>query len=161
MNKILCVLENPQNLANIGGVIRNVEALGLEQMVIISPKYREWPQDIGRSSMNQHCSTIMQTSAGAARWVRVIHFETIAECIRYLQEQGYASLGTSSHSAVPLKQFDKGNKKWAVWFGREQSGLSDEALQHVEKCVKIEMSGKCESLNLNVATGIVLYSLRS
>ena len=157
---LIAVIENPKNIKNIGTIIRNVNALGVEKTYIIDPKHAlpdNW-QDM-RTDGPLH-----GTSVSAIKWSFVKRFDSTHECIQHLKKNNYTSIVTSPHL--------KGNKnvilhegdfttysKLAVWFGNESQGISDEAIKNSDLCVQLPMFGMVESLNLGTTTGIVLYEI--
>jgi tRNA (guanosine-2'-O-)-methyltransferase len=158
--KLIAVLENPKDMRNIGTVIRNVDALGVEKTYIVDPE-RRLPDDWqGMRSQK----TLSKSSASAIKWSFVKRFDSTADCLDHLRENLFVSVVTSphvkGHENVVLHEADyTGYKRLAVWFGNEATGISDEAVQHAEACVSIPMFGMIESLNLGTTTGIVLYEI--
>ena len=152
---LICVIENPSNIENIGTVLRNIDALGISKLYVINQaaKMKQKYKDIQ--------STLKRVSVSADRWVYVHPFATTLECVAHLVKNNYISLGTSPHIKggvnMPLYDSDYTNyKKLAIWFGNEAKGLSTEALATCAGCIQIHMAGIVESLNLAVSTGIVL-----
>lgn len=157
---LIAVIENPDEMRNIGTVIRNVNALGVEKAYVIDPRRilpGDWQEMRERKSLSK-------TSVSAIKWSFVRRFDSTEDCIAHLQKKGFISVVTSPHI--------KGRKnglldevdytvytKLAVWFGNEGSGISDIAVEHSEMCIGIPMFGMIESLNLGTSSGIVLYEI--
>ena len=157
---LIAVIEDPRDIRNIGTVVRNVNALGVEKTYIIDPR-RSLPDDWqGMKEKN----ALSKTSASAIKWSFVKRFDSTEECIAHLQKNRFISVVTSPHmkekkNAV-LDEVDYTvHAKLAVWFGNESRGISDLAVQHAELCVSIPMFGMIESLNLGTTSGIVLYEV--
>ena len=156
----IAVLEAPRDIVNLGTVIRNVDALGIEKVYVIDPNRNlpdDWEELRERRSLNK-------TSSSAAKWVFVKRFDSTAECHDHLQDQGFRSVVTSPHvkgkTCLYLDEADFTQfNKLAIWFGTEGSGISDEAVARAELCVAIPMFGMIESLNLGTCSGIVLYEV--
>lgn len=157
---LIAVIENPDEMRNIGTVIRNVNALGVEKAYVIDPR-RTLPDDW--QDMRERKS-LSKTSVSAIKWSFVRRFDSTEDCIAHLQKKGFISVVTSPHI--------KGRKngildevdytvytKLAVWFGNEGSGISDLAVENSEMCIGIPMFGMIESLNLGTSSGIVLYEI--
>jgi tRNA (guanosine-2'-O-)-methyltransferase len=157
---LIAVIENPDEMRNIGTVIRNVNALGVEKAYVIDPR-RTLPDDW--QDMRERKS-LSKTSVSAIKWSFVRRFDSTEDCIAHLQKKGFVSVVTSPHI--------KGRKngildevdytvyaKLAVWFGNEGCGISDVAVEHSEMCIGIPMFGMIESLNLGTSSGIVLYEI--
>lgn len=157
---LIAVLENPNDIRNIGAVIRNVNALGVDKTYIIDPK-RNLPDDW--QDMRERKS-LSKTSVSAIKWSFVKRFDSSEECIKHLKKNGYISIVTSPHikgkTNEILHEADFTlQTKLAVWFGRESTGISDLAVEHSEMCISIPMFGMIESLNLGTTSGIVLYEV--
>ncbi len=157
---LIAVIEDPRNPKNIGTIIRNVNALGVEKVYIIDPR-GVLPDDWEKMRENKSLS---KTSTSAIKWSFVKRFGSTEDCINHLKKNNFFSIVTSPHL--------KGNKnvilhegdfteytKLAIWFGNESKGISDLAVKHSELCVSIPMFGMIESLNLGTTSGIVLYEI--
>lgn len=154
---LIAVLENPSLSVNIGSVIRNVDALGVEKLYVVDSR-NVIPDKWEDMRTNKHLNSV---SASAVKWSFVKKYKTSAECLDYLEYKGFKSFATSPHTLgkvnVSLPEADFTDKRVAVWFGNESRGISQEVLDRCEKCVNIEMGGIIESLNLGTSTGIVLH----
>lgn len=151
----VCVLENPRDIANIASAMRNISAFGVEKLYVVgdNPVVRDF-----ETSRNH--KRLGRTSVGANRWVFVKQFDTAAECIEHLRNNRFTVAVTSSHvkdkENVSLYEGTFTQKRLAVWFGNESTGVSDEAVASADLCIEIPMGGIVESLNLGTSTGIVL-----
>ena len=157
---LIAVLECPDNVANIGTVIRNVNALGVEKVYVVDPR-RDLPDDW--QDLRERKS-VSKTSVSAVKWTFVKRFDTTAECFDYLEKKNFKSIVTSPHvkgkASIFLHEGDyTEHAKLAVWFGNESRGISEEAVARAEMCVSIPMFGMIESLNLGTSSGIVLYEV--
>jgi len=153
---LICVLENPKNILNIGTVIRNIEGLGIGKLYVVDEKHiipDDW-------QLMRNNKILMNTSASAIKWQYVRRFQNTHECLDYLKKKKFVSIATSPHIKdkynVSLNDIKFTQKKLAVWFGNESYGLTDQVIQNSIMCVQIPMFGIIESLNLAVCTGIVL-----
>ncbi len=157
---LIAVIENPSDIKNIGTIIRNVNALGVEKAYIIDP--REALPDDWQEMREQ--KSLSKPSVSAIKWSFVKRFDSTEACIEHLQTKLFVSIVTSPHvkgkNNVVLHEGDYTiYTKLAVWFGNESMGISDLAVQHSEMCVSIPMFGMIESLNLGTTSGIVLYEV--
>lgn len=157
---LIAVIENPKIIRNIGTVIRNVDALGVEKTYIVDPR-RALPDDWQEMRENTPLSKI---SVSAVKWSFVKRFDSTEDCLAHLEKNGFVSIVTSPHRKGVrneiLHEVDYTiYKKLAVWFGNEGRGISDVALARSEFCVGIPMFGMIESLNLGTSSGIVLYEI--
>ena len=156
---LIAVIENPADIKNIGTIIRNVNALGVDKTYIVDPKKKlpdDWQEMRERKSLSK-------TSVSAIKWSFVKRFDSTEDCLNHLEKNRYVSVVTSPHikgkKTVILHQGDYTHPRIAVWFGNESRGISDLAIERSEFCVTIPMFGMIESLNLGTTSGIVLYEI--
>jgi tRNA (guanosine-2'-O-)-methyltransferase len=157
---LIAVLEDPEDIKNIGTVIRNVNALGVEKVYVVDPKHRlsdDW-QDLREQR------ALSGTSVSAVKWTFVKRFDSTRECLNHLRDNHFTSIVTSPHRKGHrneiLHEADfTAFTKLAVWFGNEGRGITDEAASASAMCIGIPMFGMIESLNLGTSSGIVLYEV--
>ncbi|MEI8604630.1 TrmH family RNA methyltransferase [Pseudoalteromonas sp. B160] len=156
---LIAVLENPMDIKNIGAVIRNANALGVEKIYVVDSRHSlsdDWEELRGRKSLSR-------ISVSASKWTFVKRFNSTEECFAHLQKNRFVSVITSPHIKGKLNQIlheaDYTQPKLAVWFGNESRGVSDTVVDNSEFCISIPMFGMIESLNLATTTGIVLYEI--
>lgn len=157
---LIAVIECPSDVKNIGTVIRNVNALGVEKVYVVDPRHSlpdDW-QDLREQK------AVSKTSVSAVKWTFVKRFDSTDECFDHLEKMGFKSVVTSPHvkgkHCIFLHEGDfTVHHKLAVWFGSEAVGISDRAVERSEMCVSIPMFGMIESLNLGTSSGIVLYEV--
>lgn len=157
---LIAVIEDPVDIKNIGTVIRNVNALGVEKVYIVDPR-RALPDDWQEMRERKSLSA---TSVSAVKWTFVKRFDSTEMCLAHLEKLGFVSIVTSPHvkgkTSLFLHEGDyTQHTKLAVWFGNEKRGVSDLAVERSEMCVAIPMFGMIESLNLGTSSGIVLYEV--
>jgi tRNA (guanosine-2'-O-)-methyltransferase len=156
---LIAVLENPMDIKNIGSVIRNANALGVEKIYVVDSRQSlpdDWEELRERKS-------ISKISVSASKWTFVKRFNSTEECLEHLENNRFISLVTSPHikgkDNYVLHEADYTQSKLAVWFGNESRGVSDIVVERSESCISIPMFGMIESLNLATTTGIVLYEV--
>jgi tRNA (guanosine-2'-O-)-methyltransferase len=157
---LIAVLEDPENIKNIGTVIRNVNALGVEKVYVVDPRRAlsdDWQELRERSSLSS-------TSVSAVKWTFVKRFDSTRDCLDHLAKNHFTSVVTSPHRKGHRNEIlhdadFAAYTKLAVWFGNESRGISDEAAAESEMCICIPMFGMIESLNLGTSSGIVLYEV--
>ena len=155
---LIAVIEDPNNIKNIGTVVRNVNALGVEKIYVVDSR-NSLPDDWQEM---RETKTLSKTSVSAIKWSFVKRFNSTEECIEHLQKNNFVSFVTSPHikgrSNASLEEVDfTEHYKLAVWFGNEARGISATAIEHSNLCVSIPMFGMIESFNLGTTSGIVLY----
>jgi len=157
---LIAVIEDPSDIKNIGTVIRNVNALGVEKIYVVDPRKAlpdNWQEMREKGALSK-------TSVSTVKWSFVKRFESTDECFDHLEKRNFHSLVTSPHvkgkTNVYLHENDfTEHAKLAVWFGNEKRGISDRAVERSDMCVAIPMFGMIESLNLGTSSGIVLYEI--
>jgi tRNA (guanosine-2'-O-)-methyltransferase len=157
---LIAVIEHPNDLRNIGTIIRNVNALGVEKAYVVTD-HESLPDDWQEMRTRRALNAI---SASAIKWSFVKKFRDTESCLDHLERKGFVSVVTSPHTKgrrnVILHEGDFTKyTKLAVWFGSEGIGISALALERSELCVNIPMFGIIESLNLGTSSGIVLYEI--
>ena len=157
---LTAVIENPKDIKNIGTIIRNVNALGVEKAYIVDPK-KALPDDWQEMREKRALS---KTSVSAIKWSFVKRFDSTEACIDHLEQNRFVSIATSPHlkgrkNAVLDEADYTTYTKLAVWFGNESMGISDLAIERSDLCISIPMFGMIESLNLGTTSGIVLYEI--
>lgn len=156
---LIAVIEEPNDIKNIGTVIRNVNALGVEKTYIVDSR-KSLPDDW---NVMRERKSLSKTSVSAIKWSFVKRFDSTEECLAHLEKNRFISIVTSPHikgkKNVVLHEGDYTHTRLAVWFGNESRGISDLAVEKSQMCVSIPMYGMIESLNLGTTTGIVLYEV--
>lgn len=157
---LIAVIEDPSDIKNIGTVIRNVNALGVEKVYVVDSRNSlpdDWQEMREKPSLSK-------TSVSAVKWSFVKRFDSTADCFDHLEKNNFHSVVTSPHvkgkQNVYLHEGDfTEHAKLAVWFGNEKRGISDLAVERSDTCIAIPMFGFIESLNLGTSSGIVLYEV--
>ncbi len=140
------VLESVQESGNLGSILRTCEAAGARGVIAVGAQIDFFAPKVVRASMGAFFSQKLVR----ASWKEVLDFKIRREI---------AWLGTSGEAATPYDAIAYPRNFW-LWMGDEQSGLSERALQECDARIAIPMQGRVDSLNLGVATGIVLYGAR-
>jgi len=157
---LIAVIEHPDDIRNIGTIIRNVNALGAEKAYVVTNR-KLLPDEWEDMRTKPKLSAV---SASAIKWSFVKTFKDTESCMEHLEKNGFVSVVTSphmkGHKNVVLHEHDyTPYRKLAVWFGNEGIGISKTALERSLLCVNIPMYGIIESLNLGTSSGIVLYEI--
>lgn len=144
---ITVVLDNVRSMYNVGAVFRTCDAYRVSQLLLCGitacPPHRE----------------IHKTALGAENTVSWKSFINTSDAIISLKNEGIciAGIEQTDHS-VSLSTFSPDlNKSYALVFGNEATGLSDNILELLDFCIEIPQFGTKHSLNISVAAGIVLY----
>ncbi|MCE0493900.1 tRNA (guanosine(18)-2'-O)-methyltransferase TrmH [Vibrio salinus] len=138
----LC-LEEVHKPNNVSAIIRTADATGLSKIHAV------WPTEDMR--------TLSHTSAGARNWVEVDTHSSIDTAVSHLRKQNMQILITNlSDSAVDFRDIDY-TKPTAIILGSEKTGISEQALALADQDIVIPMVGMVQSLNVSVASALILY----
>ena len=115
---LIAVIEDPSDIKNIGTVIRNVNALGVEKVYVVDPR-KALPDDW--QAMRER-GALSKTSVSAVKWSFVRRFDSTDDCFDHLEAKNFHSVVTSPHvkgqTNVYLHEHDfTEHAKLAVWFG--------------------------------------------
>jgi 23S rRNA (guanosine2251-2'-O)-methyltransferase len=143
---LILILDRVTDVRNFGAIARGAECAGVDFIIIPAR---------GAAQIN---ADAMKTSAGALHRIRVCREENLKDTIEYLKE--YEIQIVACHEKTETLMYDADLKKaTAIIMGSEENGISGEYLKRCDVAVKIPMSGKIASLNVSVATGIVLFEV--
>jgi RNA methyltransferase, TrmH family len=146
----LVVLDAPQDPGNVGTIVRTACALGAAAAVCLPGTVDLWNAKVVRSSMG----ALFHYPALACTWEELGSFLSRYGAVLWGAEADGEPLSTvvRSHADIP--------RRLAVAVGNEGSGLSAHTRDGASKLVAVEIGPDVESLNVAVATGIMLYELR-
>jgi len=130
---------NPHNL---GATMRSCAHFGVKGVVL---------QDAGIIESG----AAVRTAEGGAEHVQAITGDSVLDALDAFRKAGYTIVTTSSHEGTPLYQAEL-PKKMVLVLGQERDGLSDAALASADLSLAIPGTGNVESLNVSVATGVLL-----
>lgn len=138
--------ENMFHGQNAAALIRHCEAFGVQDMHTVESVCPFEPS-----------AAVMR---GTDRWVNVHRHKTTAEALADLRAQGYRIVATTPHrnDSTP-STFDVGRGKFALVFGTEHAGISDEVIAAADEFLMIPMCGMVESLNVSASAAILIYTL--
>ncbi len=138
------VMENIHDPHNVSAILRSCDAAGVMDVQLIYTD-QEFP-DIGKKS-----------SASAKKWVGLRRFKNVPECYATLHEEGFRIYATHlAEQAQSLYELDL-TKKVAIVVGNEHEGVSQEAADAADGILQIPMFGMIQSLNVSVATAVILF----
>lgn len=142
----ILILDNIQDPGNLGTIIRSAVAFSIST-IIVSP-----------DTVSIYNSKVLRSTQGLLFDVNII-VRDISGAIDDLKQNGYKIYGTKVDNGKNLKDIDSTNK-YAVIMGNEGSGVNKDILDKCDEYIYISMNEKCESLNVGVATSIILYEMR-
>jgi tRNA G18 (ribose-2'-O)-methylase SpoU len=147
--QIIIILDDIRSLHNIGSVFRTADAFLIEKIVLCG---------ITATPPNKE---IHKTALGATETVAWEHQTDVLKVIENLKKEGVIVLAIEQvESAVFLQDFEiDSEKKYALVFGNEVFGVSQEAVALCDGSIEIPQLGTKHSLNISVSAGIVVWDL--
>jgi len=141
---LVLILDHIEDPHNFGAIIRSAESISVDAIII--PKNRS-------VSINE---TVVKTSVGTCFYMNFIE-SNLHQAILELKEYGYQIIA----SDMDGEDYNKINYEdnVALILGSEGSGVSHLLKQNSDVIAKIPMTGKVNSLNVSVATGIMIYKI--
>lgn len=142
---LVLVLDAVQDPGNVGTILRSAAALGVAATIALPGTVDLWNAKVVRSGMGAHFRHLAFSS-------------TWDELDSFLREAG-AAVFAADAGGEAVDGIDA-PRRVALVVGNEGAGLSGEARARAQRIVAIPITSDVESLNVAVATGILLYSLR-
>lgn len=143
-DSVVVVLDLANDPRNIGSVMRSAAAFGADALIVPD---RGTPEVSG---------SMAKAAAGALESVPFVRVTNLARTLRTLKDAGYWCVGLDGSASQTLAETNMSGKT-AIVMGAEGSGLRQLTAETCDYLAKIPISGQMESLNLAIATSIVLY----
>jgi len=141
---LVLILDRVTDVRNFGAIARSADCAGVDFIIIPSR---------GAAQIN---ADAVKTSAGALNRMKVCRVDNLKNTIDYLKESGLQII--ACHEKTESYHFNADlTKPTAIIMGSEENGISSEYLKRSDMQVKIPMVGNIASLNVSVATGIILF----
>lgn len=140
------ILDRVTDVRNFGAIARTAECAGVDGLII------------GEKGSAPVSGDAMKTSAGALNHLPVCREKDLKQTVKFLQENGIMVVACTEKASKTIYEAEF-NRPVALIMGSEEDGISDELLRIADELVKIPMKGKIGSLNVSVATGIVIYEV--
>ncbi len=144
---LLLVLDGVTDVRNFGGIARSAECAGAHALVV--------PQK-NSAAIN---AVSIKTSAGALNRIPVCKENNLLETVTFIKECGIkvvAATGIKGQQSIYEYNF---NEPVAIILGSEDKGVSKACLKLADNQCSIPMKGKIGSLNVSVATGVILFEV--
>lgn len=128
---------------NVSAIVRTADAVGVHEVHAV------WP--------GARMRTMVSAAAGSNSWVSVKSHQTIGDAVSHLKGRGMQVLATNlSDKAVDFREIDY-TRPTCILMGQEKTGISQEALDLADRDIIIPMIGMVQSLNVSVASALILY----
>lgn len=146
-SEFIVVLDGLTDTGNIGAIIRTCYALGVNGVVVCGIK-------------NLNMAPIVRTSSGAALDMPICTISNSFDLANELKQIGFSLVGASL-DGYDIKTIQRENEqKVALFLGNEGDGLSNKLQKKLDLKVSIKMENNFDSLNVSVATGILVHALK-
>jgi len=143
---VILILDSIQDPHNVGAIIRTAECCGVKSIITTTHN---------SSPINQ---TVIKTSAGAFEYVKICQVNNLANTIDELKKQGFWIIGSQLKDSKNFLELDY-KFPLALIVGNEEKGIRKLTAEKCDYLISIPMFGKIQSLNVSVATGIILYEI--
>ena len=140
---IIVALDDVQDPGNLGTILRTVDSIGLNQIIV------------SKGTADAFNSKVVRSTMGAIFRVKIIEVENLPQAIKEMRRHHFKLMVTSLQTENSIYDI-KFNKKIIV-IGNESNGVSKDIQEMADEKAKIPMLGKTESLNASVAAGVVMY----
>lgn len=145
-NKIL-VLDDIQDPGNLGTIIRSACAFNVDTIVL------------SEKTVDLYNSKVIRSTQGMMFNINIIR-KDVVNFIKYLKSENYTIITTDVNNGKNIKSLET-LEKICIIMGNEGNGVRKELVDLSDRTIYIKMNDKCESLNVAVATSIILYELGS
>ncbi len=144
---LVVILDNVRSMHNIGSIFRTSDGFAIEKIylcgITAQPPHRE----------------IEKTALGATQSIEWAYSADVCDSINELKSDGYTIIAIEqAENSTMLNNYDPDNSmKYALIFGNEVNGVSDQAMNLIDTCLEIPQFGTKHSFNIVVSAGIVLW----
>jgi len=151
MQTVYLILQDIRSVHNVGSILRTADAAGVSKVLLCGCT----PTPLDRFGRKR--KDVAKVALGAEDVVKWEHVETVEAAIQQCKEEGVTVVAVEQcKTSVPYTEFVC-EKPTVFVMGEETKGVPEEVLKQCDKIVEIPMRGEKESLNVSVATGIVLF----
>jgi len=145
-NPFLLILDRITDVRNFGAIARSAECAGVHAILIPHKN---------TASINEDA---VKTSAGALSKIHVCRTSSLEQTAKYLKSSGIQLVAASEKASKEHFQVDF-TLPTAVIMGSEDKGISNKLLEVADNLAKIPLMGDIASLNVSVATGVILFEV--
>lgn len=146
IGKKLLILDNIQNPGNLGTIIRSAVAFNIDTIVL------------SNDTVDLYNPKVIRATEGMIFNINIISRD-LYSFINSIKKD-YKIYGTNVVDGINIKNVEKSDK-YAIIMGNEGNGVKKELQDLCDENIYIDMNPLCESLNVGVATSIILYELNS
>lgn len=143
-NVLIVVLESVEKPGNLGAILRTCDGAGVNALIVCDPLVDFYNPNVIRSSVG----TVFTNR---------ISSESKENVIKWLKSNGISIYSTFLREDTKTLFEVSFQRKSAIILGTENSGLTDDWINHSDELIKIPMDGKVDSLNVSNAAAICIY----
>lgn len=140
-------LDRVRDPGNLGTIIRTVDAVGAQGVVLVGETTDPFSIETVRATMG----SVFAVPIARAR---------AEEFVGWAKDRAVLLVGTHLEGSVDYRTLDYAQKPLVLLMGNEQQGLPEDLAHACDRLVRIPQAGRADSLNLSVATGVMLYEAR-
>lgn len=140
------LIDGLQDPGNLGTIIRSAVAFNFDTIIL------------GDNTVDLYNEKVLRASEGMVYNINIIK-KNLLDSILDLKLDNYTILGTSVKNGNNIK--DLNCEKYAFIVGNEGNGISERLLDLCDEYIYINMNEKCESLNVGIASSIIMYEINS
>lgn len=141
---LFILLDGVTDVRNVGAIARTALCCGAQGLILPT------------SSSASLTEEAIKTSAGALHKIMLCRIPSVPQAIDVLRLNGIQVMGTEMRGSVPVFETDLTIPSCIV-MGAEDTGISKDVLKRADVLIRIPMAAKFDSLNVSVATGMILY----
>ena len=140
---IIVALDDIQDPGNLGTILRTVDSIGLNQILV------------SKGTADCYNPKVVRSTMVAIFRIKIIECEDLEQTLKETQKNNFKLVVSSLQTNNCL--YDINFDKKVIIIGNEANGVEPQIQEMADEKIKIPMLGKTESLNASVATGIILY----
>lgn len=144
---LVCILDGIEKSGNIGTILRTADATNTDLVMIVNRRAKV---------TNTQC---VKGSMGGIFDVPVITYDNIQDCWQDLKSNGYTVYLADTRAEIDYFNYKYADKV-ALVMGSERYGISRDWYSQPNQLLKLKMLGQCDSLNVGVATSVLLYDIK-
>lgn len=141
---LFILLDSITDVRNVGAIARTALCCGVHGLILPTSN---------AASLTEEA---IKASAGALRQMLLCRIPSVEQAVDVLRLNGIQVLGTQMKGSVPVHEADLAIPS-AIVMGAEDRGISKDVIRRADKLIHIPMAGSFDSLNVSVATGMILY----
>jgi RNA methyltransferase, TrmH family len=139
-------LIEPQDPGNLGAILRTIDGVGASGLLLLD------------SSVDPYHPSAVRASMGTLFWLPIIQ-ASFEEFVQWARRWEYTIYGTSAQGSTDISAISSYHRPAILLMGSEREGLNPVQAAACQHLIRLPMRGRATSLNLAVATGVLLYDM--